>query len=62
MLFEGVNSPFSRVASMAVRWDKLILHVVFSGKTLQSRGGLVVQGLKFGFETFGYEFLVNVLI
>jgi hypothetical protein len=62
MFFESANIPFSSVASTAVRWEKLILLVVCGEKTLQSHGCLVFQGLKFGFETFGYEFLVNVFI
>jgi hypothetical protein len=59
MFLESVNGPFSGVAPMAVRGNKLILHIICGEQTLQS---LVVQGLKFGFETFGSEFLVNVFI
>jgi hypothetical protein len=62
MLFETENIPFISIASMEVGWDMLILHVICGEETIQSREGLVVQGLKFGFETFGCEFLVNVLI
>jgi hypothetical protein len=62
MFFESADGLFSGVAHMAVRGGKMILHVICAEKNLQSRGGLVVQGLKFGFETFGSEFLVSVLI
>jgi hypothetical protein len=47
---------------MEVGTKKLILHIVCDGKTFQSHGGLVVQGFKFGFETFGTELLMNVII
>jgi hypothetical protein len=62
MFFESENSPFSSVASMSLGWNKLVLHIICGGKTLQSRGGIIVHVLKFGFETFGCEFLVNVFI
>jgi hypothetical protein len=47
---------------MTVGRNKLILHVICGEKSFQIRGDLVVQGLKFGFDTFGSEFLMNVVI
>jgi hypothetical protein len=47
-----MNLSFSGVASMAMGRDKLILHVICGEEVFQSRGCLIVQGLKFGFETF----------
>jgi hypothetical protein len=62
MFFESVNGPFSGVAPMAVGRNELILHIICCETTFQSRGGLDVQILKFGFETLGSEFLMNVII
>jgi hypothetical protein len=62
MFFESVNSPFSIIAYVIVCWYKLILYIICGEKTLQCLGGLIVQGTKFGFETFGCEFLVNVFV
>jgi hypothetical protein len=53
MFFESANLPFSGIAPVTMGRDKLILHIVCCEKVLESRGGLVVQGLKFGFETLG---------
>jgi hypothetical protein len=62
MFFESVNGPFSGVAPMSLGRNELILHVICGEKTFQSRGGLIVQGLKFECETLGSEFLMNVII
>jgi hypothetical protein len=62
MFFESVNGLLSGVAPMAVGRNELKLHVICGEKTFQSRGGLVVQSLKFGFETHGGEFLMNLII
>jgi hypothetical protein len=40
----------------------LIFHVIGSEKVFQSDGCFVVKGLKFGFETLGSEFLMDVVI
>jgi hypothetical protein len=40
----------------------LILHVIGSEKVFQSGGCFIVKGLKFGFETLGSEFLMDVII
>jgi hypothetical protein len=40
----------------------LIFHVVGIEKVFQSGGCFVVKGLKFGFETLGSEFLMDVII
>jgi hypothetical protein len=47
---------------MTLGGDKLIFHVIGSEKVFQSGGCFVVKGLKFGFETLGSEFLMNVII
>jgi hypothetical protein len=62
MFFESTNGPFSGVAPMAVGRNELIFHDICGEKIFQSRGGLVVQNFKFGFETLGSEFLMNVII
>jgi hypothetical protein len=40
----------------------LIFHVSGGEKAFQSGGCLVVKGLKFGFETLGSEFLMDLII
>jgi hypothetical protein len=40
----------------------LIFHVIGSEKVFQSDGCFVVKGLKFGLETLGSEFLMDVII
>jgi hypothetical protein len=62
MLFESANGSFSGVAPVTVGMNQLVLHIICGEKTFQSSGGLVVQSLKFGFETLGSEFLMNVMI
>jgi hypothetical protein len=47
---------------MTVGWNKLIFHVIGSEKVFQSGGCFVVKGLKFGFETLGSEFLMDVSV
>jgi hypothetical protein len=47
---------------MIVGGDKLICHVIGSEKVFQSGGCFVVKCLKFGFETLGSEFLMDVII
>jgi hypothetical protein len=42
--------------------NKLIFHVIGIDKVFQSGGCFVVKGLKFGFETLGSEFLMDVII
>jgi hypothetical protein len=51
MLFENVNASLNSVATMEVGSEKLIPHVIGCEKVFQSHEGLVVQSLKFGFET-----------
>jgi hypothetical protein len=53
MFFESANFPFSIIASMKMWREKLILRVIGCEKVFKSRKGLVVHGLKFGFETLG---------
>jgi hypothetical protein len=62
MFFESVNGPFSGVVPVTVGRNQLIVHVICGEKTFQSSGGLIVQSLKFGFETLGIKFLMNVII
>jgi hypothetical protein len=47
---------------MTVVWNKLVFHVIGSEKVFQSGGGFVVRGFKFGFETLGSEFLMDVVV
>jgi hypothetical protein len=47
---------------MAAGWNELIFHGICGEKIFQSHGGLIVQSLKFGFETLVSEFLMNVII
>jgi hypothetical protein len=47
---------------MTVCGYKLIFHVIGSEKVFQSSGCFVVKGLKFGFETLGSEFMMDVVI
>jgi hypothetical protein len=62
VFFKSLNSSFSSVAEMTVGGNKLIFHVIGSEKVLQSGGCFVVKGLKFGFETLGSKFLMDVVI
>jgi hypothetical protein len=57
-----MNGYFSGVAAMTVGWSELIFHVIGSEKVFQSGGCFVVKGLKFGFDTLGSEFLIDVVI
>jgi hypothetical protein len=47
---------------MPVGWNKLVFHVIGSEKVFQSGGCFIVKGLKFGFETLGSEFLMDVVV
>jgi hypothetical protein len=62
VFFKSLDSPFSGVAAMTVGGKQLILHIIGSKKVFQSGGCFVVKGLKFGFETLGSEFLMDVII
>jgi hypothetical protein len=62
VFFESSNGSLRDVSAMTVRGDKLIFHVIGSEKVFQSGGCFVVKGLKFGFETLGSEFLVDVVV
>jgi hypothetical protein len=62
VFFKSLNGSLSGVAAMTVGGGKLILHVIGSEKVFQSDGCFVVKGLKFGFETLGSEFLMDVVI
>jgi hypothetical protein len=62
MFFESVNGPFIGVVPATVGRNQLILHVICGEKKIQSIRGLIVQSLKFGFETLGSELLMNVII
>jgi hypothetical protein len=62
VFFESANGSFSVVAAMAVGWNKLIFHVIGSEKVFQSGGCFVFKSLKFGFETLGSEFLMDVVV
>jgi hypothetical protein len=46
--------------SAALGGNKLIFHINGSEKVFQIGGCFVVKGLKFGFETLGSEFLMDV--
>jgi hypothetical protein len=62
VFFKSSDSSLSGVVAMTVGGDKLIFHVIGSEKVFQSGGCFVVKGLKFGFETLGSEFLMDVII
>jgi hypothetical protein len=62
VLFKSSDSSFSGVAAMTVGGYKLIFHVIGSEKVFQSGRCFIVKGLKFGFETLGSEFLMDVII
>jgi hypothetical protein len=62
VLFESSNGSLSGFLAMTVGGDKLIFHVIGSEKVFQSGGCFVVKGLKFGFETLGSEFLMDMVI
>jgi hypothetical protein len=64
VLFESSNGSISGVLAMTVGGGgyKLIVHVIGSEKVFQSDGCFIVTGLKFGFETLGSEFLMDVVI
>jgi hypothetical protein len=47
---------------MTVGRQQLIIHVIGGEKMLQSGRCLVVESLEFWFETFGSEFLMDVII
>jgi hypothetical protein len=62
VFFESSNGSLSGVAAMTVGQNKLIFHVIGSKKVFQSGGCFVVTGLKFGFETLGSEFFMDVVV
>jgi hypothetical protein len=62
VLFKSSNGSLIGVAAITVGRNKLIFHVIGSVKVFQSGGCFVVKGLKFGFETLGSEFLMDVVI
>jgi hypothetical protein len=47
---------------MTMGRHQLILYVIGGEKMLQSGRCLIVESLEFWFETFGSEFLMNVII
>jgi hypothetical protein len=62
VFFTSSDGFFSGVAEVAVGRYQLILHVIGGEKVLQSGQCLVVESLKFWFETLGSEFLMDVII
>jgi hypothetical protein len=62
VFFKSLDGSFSGVAAVAVGRNQLVRHVIGSEKVFQSGRCFVVESLKFWFETFGSEFLMNVII
>jgi hypothetical protein len=62
VFFKSSDGSFSGVAAGAVGRCQLIPHVGGGEKVLQSDRCLVVESLKFWFETLGSEFLMYVII
>jgi hypothetical protein len=60
--FKSSDGSFSGFAAVTVGRYQLVLPIIGSEKVLQSGRCLVVESLKFWFETFGSEFLVDVII
>jgi hypothetical protein len=62
VFFKKLNGSLSSVVEITVGRNKLIFHVIGTEKVFQSGGCFVVKGLKFGCETLGSEFLMDVVI
>jgi hypothetical protein len=62
VFFKSSDGSFSDVAAVTVGRDQLVLDVIGCEKVLQSGRCLVVESLKFWFETLGSEFLMDVII
>jgi hypothetical protein len=62
VFFKSSDGPFCGVAAVAVGRNQLELHVLRSEKVFQSSRCFVVESWKFWSETFGSEFLMNVII
>jgi hypothetical protein len=56
------DGSFSGVAAVAVGRNQLVLHVIGGEKVLQSGRCLIVESLKFWFETLGSELSMDVII
>jgi hypothetical protein len=62
VFFKSSDGFFRGVAAVAVGGDQLKLHIVGGEKVLQGGRCFVVESLKFWFETFGSDLLMNVII
>jgi multisubunit Na+/H+ antiporter MnhB subunit len=64
VFFKSPDGAFRGVVAVAVAVgrNQMILHVIGSEKMLQSGQCLIVESLKFWFETLGSEFLMDVII
>jgi hypothetical protein len=62
VFFKSSDGSFSGVAAVAVGSNQLVIHVIGCEKVFQTSRCFVVESLKFWFETFGIEFLMNVII
>jgi hypothetical protein len=62
VFFKSSDGSFSGVAAVTVGRDQLVLYVIGCKKGLQSGRCLIIESLKFWFETLGGEFLMDVII
>jgi hypothetical protein len=62
VFFKSSDSSFSGVAAVAVGGNQLVLHFIGSETVFLSGRCFVVKSLMFGFESFGSEFLMNMII
>jgi hypothetical protein len=62
VFFKSWDGSFSGVAVVAVGRNQLKLHVIGGEKVFQGGRYFVAKSLKIWFETFGSEFLMNVII
>ena len=62
MCFEGLDRLFGNVATMIVRWDELVSHVVCSDCLLELGGALVVEDVSFGGDAGSFESVNELLI
>jgi hypothetical protein len=62
VFFKSLDGSFSGVAAVAVGKDQLVLYVIGGEKVLQSGRCLVVESLKFWYESLGNELLMDVII
>jgi hypothetical protein len=62
VFFKSLDGSFRGVAAVTVGRDQLVRYIIGCEKVLQSGRCLVVESLKFWFETLGSEFLMDVII